>query len=265
MSRRSKGSASPISLFSFQDLITSLSGILILLVLMMSVQIAVQGVTSKPLQIENQDAQARLEALREKVASLRDRLAELRALHGNQSTNDAVSLVRAFVQAERERDALQDAIAKSQSAISALEQQLERARAEEAEARNQSSSLKKEMDELRAAQAEVLKNNKMFVIPEEGAAKTAVIVECSGATVRAGYIDRATPPVTFAVGDDVGTDFRKYLGNLTSSREYIVFMVKPSGVNVFGELKGMAEANGFDVGYDALEEDRTIALGSEAI
>ena len=265
MSRRQNGSASPISLFSFQDLITSLSGILILLVLMMSVQIAVQGVTTKPPPILDQQNQERLAALRDQAESLRSRLAALQALHRSQGTNDAVSMVRASVQAERAHEVLQDAVDKSLNTVAALESRLERVRKEEAEASKNATSLKEEMDKLRSAQAEALQNRKMFVIPEEGAAKTAVIVECSGASARAGYIDRATPPVTFAADRDPKAEFRKYLGGLSSSSEYIVFMVKPSGVNLFYGLQAVAMGQEFDVGYDALEEDRSIALGSEAL
>lgn len=265
MSRRSKGSSSPISLFSFQDLITSLSGILILLVLIMSVQIAVQAVTATSPRIEDPEIQARLPALREETEALRKRLAELRALHNSQGTNDAVSVVRASVQAEREHELLRVAIEKMNSAVAALEKRLEMIRSEEAEARSQATTLTQEMDDLRTAQAEALEQKRIFVIPEEGTTKTAVIVECSDAIARAGYIDRAAPPTSFSTEREMSTEFRKYLGGLSSSREYIVFMVKPSGVNVFQALRSIAVASGFDVGYDALEEDRSIALGSEAI
>lgn len=265
MSRRQNGSASPISLFSFQDLITSLSGILILLVLMMSVQIAVQGVTAKPPPMLDQQNQERLAALRDQAESLRSRLAALQALRLSQVTNDAVAMVRASVQAEREHDALLDAVEKSLNTVAALESRLERARKEESEASKNAASLKTEMDQLRTAQAEALQNRKLFVIPEEGAAKTAVIVECSGTSARAGYIDRASPPVTFAADRDPKTEFHKFLGGLSSSREYIVFMVKPSGVNLFYGLQSVAMGQEFDIGYDALEEDRSIALGLEAL
>ncbi|NCC50846.1 MAG: hypothetical protein EOM20_06465 [Spartobacteria bacterium] len=265
MSRRRKVGTSPISLFSFQDLITSLSGILILLVLIMSVQIAIQGEVTKPPPVMDNHLQERLADLREQAKSLRRQLDELRELYRSQGTNDAVATARVNIQAEREHDELRDAIEKSQNNLTALEKQLERARAKETEARNKTISLKTEIDKLRAAQAEALQKNRMFVIPEPGAPKTAVIVECSGETVRAGYIDRATPPVSFVAGEAMESEFRQYLDRLSSSSEYLVFMVKPSGVNVFYKLKNVAIENNFDVGYDALEEERSIALGAEAI
>ena len=72
----------------------------------MSVQIAVQGVTTKPPPMLDQQSQERLAALRDQARSLRSRLADLQALHRSQGTNDAVTMVRASVQAERERLAL---------------------------------------------------------------------------------------------------------------------------------------------------------------
>ena len=40
--------------------------------------------------------------------------------------------------------------------------------------------------------------------------------------------------------------------------QYVVFLVRPSGIETFQDLVKSARDMGFDVGFDALEEDRQI-------
>ena len=73
MSRRRNSSEAPISLFSFQDLITSLSGILILLVLIMAIQVALDSGegTERPTEsVTGPD----IETMRAEATALRARL-----------------------------------------------------------------------------------------------------------------------------------------------------------------------------------------------
>ena len=265
MSRRQQGTGAPISLFSFQDLITSLSGILILLVLLMAVEIAVKNVTSKPGAQDDLERTRRLVGLRAKVEALRNRFRDLRASQHNGGANDPLAIAQESIRAELKFETLQNDSDKSRDAINAMEKRLERARQEEKKVREKSESLSAELEKLRSAQTLALTQRKMFVIPEEGAPKTAVIVECSENSVRAGYIDRPVAPVIFSADESLSKVFGEYIERLSSSSEYIVFMIKPSGVKVFKSLILIARAHEFDVGYDALEEDQYIEMGSEKL
>lgn len=263
MSRRQRGTGAPISLFSFQDLITSLSGILILLVLLMAVEIAVRGVTSKHGAQDDLERTRRLVGLRAKAETLRNRFRVMQAAQQNSGANDPLATAQESIRAELKYETLHNDSDKSSDAIRALEKKLERVRQEEKIVREKSESLSAELEKLRSAQALALTRRKMFVIPEAGSPKTALIVECSGNSARAGYIDRAVAPTTFTADESLNDSFGKYIENLSSSSEYIVFMIKPSGVKVFKNLILIARAHEFDVGYDALEEDQYIEMGSE--
>ena len=255
----------PISLFSFQDLITSLSGILILLVLLMAVEIAVRGVTSKPNAQDDLERNRRLVGLRAKAEALRNRFRDLQASQQNGGANDPLATAQESIRAELKFETLQNDINRMRDAVSAIEKRLENARQEEKKVRKKSESLNAELEKLRSAQTLALTQRKMFVIPEEGAPKTAVIVECSGESVRAGYIDRAVAPVIFTADESLNKVFGEYIERLSSSSEYIVFMIKPSGVKAFKGLILTARAHKFDVGYDALEEDQYIEMGPEKL
>ena len=46
------------------------------------------------------------------------------------------------------------------------------------------------------------------------------------------------------------------------SRDYLVFYVRPSGIEVFARCLAIAKSAGFQVGYDALEENREIVFSA---
>jgi DNA-directed RNA polymerase subunit RPC12/RpoP len=56
--------------------------------------------------------------------------------------------------------------------------------------------------------------------------------------------------------DVADSAFSSYLDTAKSLDQYVVFEVKPSGIGLFQDLVKSARDKGFDVGYDALEEDK---------
>ena len=55
-----------------------------------------------------------------------------------------------------------------------------------------------------------------------------------------------------------GEDLTAALKRFDAHHFYVVFYIKPSGIANFAELKAAARAAGFEVGYDAMEEDAEI-------
>jgi hypothetical protein len=53
-------------------------------------------------------------------------------------------------------------------------------------------------------------------------------------------------------------EFRRLLKSLDASNDYFVFLMKPSGLELARSLLSIAVKSGFEVGYDALEEDETL-------
>ncbi|MEZ0298664.1 MAG: hypothetical protein ACAI35_19625 [Candidatus Methylacidiphilales bacterium] len=54
------------------------------------------------------------------------------------------------------------------------------------------------------------------------------------------------------------TEFRMHLDRMDRLNDYIVFYIKPSGVALFDSLQEVARTARFEIGYDALEENKTI-------
>jgi DNA repair exonuclease SbcCD ATPase subunit len=97
-------------------------------------------------------------------------------------------------------------------------------------------------------------------IPESDTQKAAHLVECGSNTVR---VVSLSAPRRSAEWSSVRarSEFGELLRSCSASEEYFVFMLKPSGVSLGMSLFLLAKSSGFEAGYDALEEDATVADG----
>ena len=260
MSRRRKITEAPISLFSFQDLITSLSGILILIVLIMSIQMAVeQAGNPEPAS----SAQSDVAALQQEVADKRAQLTKYHADQSSLASQDVLENAKSSMQAEREHAWLEDQLLSAESYKEELSKRISLLRGQATSASNKIHEVQIDLDQLRAAHALAIEQSRLFFIPEKGSLKTPVLVECSDTIIRVGYIDRNDPPVSIPAS--APAEFLRHLKGLSPENDYIVFMIKPSGLQTYSVLREVATTRGFEVGYDALEEGHSIALGSEAL
>jgi hypothetical protein len=255
----------PISLFSFQDLITSLSGILILLVLLMAVDVAVRKARPRATR-PSQEVVPDVERLRQTVASLKEQVAAKKQTMVAASSQDAVAAAEQMTDAERQNAALQDRADRLRAEETALEADLAAERAAAAVRSREMEPLRENLAKLREALAKEIENDRrVFYIPEEGVAKTPIVVECSGSSIRLGFINRNIDPMVMTPTSSGFKAFIQLVGKYSPEREYFVFMIKPSGVDYWETLRQAAFSAGFDVGHDALEESKTVGFRTASL
>lgn len=255
----------PFSLFSFQDLVTGLSGVMILLVLTLLLDMAASRSPDMPNPESLEDTletektlSDEIRRLRAELASLKDAAAAARlAVRGAESPEEAEERARR-IQEERERDA-----AMWRSRLAALQKRLEelkhgdfenRAILEEME--NNRQALESELEAFR-------KRAGITLIPERGNLKLPIYVECSGT----GFRIHRLPGDGDGSGDSVELSgerqLRDCLGKLDRRTHSVVLLVRPSGTWRMDGAARVAREAGFAVGRDPLEED--VALDFEPL
>jgi hypothetical protein len=70
--------------------------------------------------------------------------------------------------------------------------------------------------------------------------------------------DESKPQAELAVKTGANTALKSYLGGANALNQYVVFYVRPSGIALFQDLVKSARDMGFEVGFDALEENREV-------
>lgn len=102
-----------------------------------------------------------------------------------------------------------------------------------------------------------LEKRKLKLIRElSDTTKEPIIVDVSGNHIRVMRFDRPEP-VEMATVDG----FERYLKACKKDEQYFVLYFRPSGATFFEQLRRTVKNAGFEVGYDATEENFDLSLG----
>lgn len=282
-SRLRRGVNPKISFFSFQDIITSVTGILILITLMLTLHVT-QGAGDDDAW-PNPAEEARLRALETELRTVTaSNLVLQRLVILAEEVNDPDALAR-------EVAGLRGDLAERESTVLALRTRLE---AREAQARERAAALglaaeaarneavQHTLERLRLTNeilsAEVgalrdftnrvrprlggqtLENLKVWLIPEaDSSPKQPVVVEVSGTRLVTQRLGR--PDTRQEVAETGAVEhLTALLNRLSPANDYLLFYLRPSGIELFERCRAAARTAGFEVGYDALEEDQILVL-----
>ena len=251
---RRKQAAAPFSLFAFQDIITSVTGIILLITMMMAVEL-VQNLSraaaapqeEKSSQVahmlrqafsESTSEQDRLQKILDETTtirfnadSLRRRLAELKAAAGElELQNELIQTTREKIDARKTQQNLEakdltpeaiEALAKEQAAIA-----------------RQIAAMKE--------------SNRVIFNRPAGAAKAPWLVELNETSIVAAEMGQVLPPQSF----DSPDAFLQWVQDQDRDSRYFVLLVKPSTIEVFSTIRKVLQDRRFDVGYDLLPSDQ---------
>jgi hypothetical protein len=291
MARRHGETESPISLFSFQDIITSVTAIMILLVLILSLELIARGsavgVAADDRRVANEAVKS-VEQLRERLVALLAETADAREAAkrtARQSTKDIEADRRA---AQRQSEILASAIATLESdlkkagiARQSAEQDLLIAEREgsttehlrkKCESGEAAAALEKKNEEEERRQQEAERElsdsprlvSRLVFNPPKGQALRPILVEISADGIAVlGGDDPGIIEFGWGVLGPPGS-FLKWLGARNKEQEYVVIMLRPSGFEKLEAIRSLVIANGLEVGMELVGEGTDIVVAAEA-
>jgi hypothetical protein len=270
---------SKITFFAFADIITAVSGMLVFITLLLATDLgrpsAANSLSSKVEQqvretlAEQADADAEIERLQHLLAA-----AEVAP--DTEKLESDIAKLRLQLSQEQAKEAVLDGqMANSQAAIAARDRSLgltdlkatiENTVKEVQSIADKDAKARVEMNGLEQqvlhAQDQLLKlrrrEGQLWLIPDRTkTTKEPILVTVSGAGIT---VDRFDRPDQHAEADSGGARdvFTAYLAKAKSTDQYVVFLIKPSGIPLFQSLVQSARDKDFDVGYDALEENQQV-------
>jgi hypothetical protein len=280
-----KKSGQPISLFSFQDIITSVTAILILILLIMTLELVTRKRTeaaSSPAATREQleTAVARLE---DHVASLRSRVkastqvqasqrprAEIEAeltvaenqLHAARvRLEEVASVLRESTRLRFEAVARREAITNVESQVESLERRSEadESDAEQIETANQreqerQAEQRQQVDEKPRAGTELVFNR------PANSGRTPWLLEISSDGCVALKLGSNTRRALGKVVDGT-SPFGNWLASLQARDDYCLLLVRPSGVGYQGKVESALEQAAIPYGVDFIGEDQAVRDG----
>lgn len=251
------------SLFAFQDIITGLCGVLILIVLIMALDFVdvheAQSARPEVAPIED----VTIEKLKSEIATLTSELSAAKeaarhvivSIKGAAAPEVAAKLSAELTEKERE--------------LAALISQTEDLRTRVAAARDADARSKKKVREMEETRrllenriAALRSKNGITLIPERGFHKIPVYLVCGRGGVeilRPVEKEAKRKWISFDGMDDGVTSVLSELDHTTHT---VILLVRPSGVDRMIRLVELVKGLGFSYGRDPLEEDVDVSLGN---
>lgn len=269
----------PVSFFSLQDIIISVTGVLIIVLLLLALDLDSSVRDSFRESITRDELKAKLAALIEQIARARqeatseeesilvpaDRLkaleAELQDLkEAKKNREDFLASIEGSQEAQLTREQIE--VTLEQAKAKAAEAQEIEAAAESAE-----EQLKKATDSLRQVEARVLEmqnmSNQLWLIPESATTtKEPVLVIVSKDELKMARLSRPGEERLESTSNLLKS-IDTLLDGLSPATHYVVFFFRPSGITHFARITDAAKGNGYEIGYDAVEEDFVVSFASK--
>ena len=279
---------SKITFFAFADIITAVSGMLIFITLLLATDLG--RPTDSRSQAANVQVQQQLdETLSQQVEvdsnnrNLQQLLTAAETAPASEKLEADITRLRAQLAEEKKKHVgVAEQLAASQSAVeardrtlglTALKTQIQQVIQEVESLARQEAQVRQEMavldQRVAGVQSKLLTlrqwEGKLWLIPDRSSTtKEPILAVVSGAGVKVQQFDHPDQAREFG-GSSALTEFASYLGEAKALDQYFVFMVKPSGIALFGRLVKSARDKGFEVGFDAVEEDKNIYFSTPQV
>lgn len=241
-----------ISFFSFQDIITSVTGILILITLMMTLDINPEEPQGEP--VSTRDLEPRLDAVRQSIRELQDLKRQATGAPSERELQDQLH------ELEEKLRGLPSAGVDKLLALSIQHQRLAQTNALKQAECEQLERSQKEIQQKTSEAKQTTNSNVHFVLKGHTAfGKRLLVAVVKNNQVSVDRLDDPKSTRSF----NGPSEFRAALSSWDGTKEYFVFVVRPSGISCFEDCKESAKSAGFDVGYEPLEEDIVFTLTPE--
>jgi len=251
-----------MSLFAFQDVITAVTGILLILVLVLAVEVS-QRVTARPSEAAEvsgtdwQTLQDRLARARIQLQVVRFEIDQWNVMFGNLASTSPAACRQMITTAERQNQQLREKLHQLQQQVQAEREQLDQLEARQQQMGDTGAAqraavelerLKKETAELRRRWRELKSSDRTVYTMPRGFRKDGWLAVVSDWQIQAAPLGRAARPRRFRVGE--------FLRFLTAPQRrgsvYVFLLVRPDGINTFDALEQALRDRGIAYGYDAI-------------
>lgn len=258
MTRRRRLATTQLSLFAFQDIITCVMGVMLLLTLILCLQLTTTSVAS-----HDQRAAATVADLRQREKQLQEELRQLRAtaqarqaLLNSGAVNDTRILRDSVREANFENSRAQEVAAKERAEQATANARLEDMRAEQLRRQQEEEEirqLRQQNQRLGDAVARYEAGQRIIYNSHSSSSQRCWLVECnSERDFRAAPIGESQVPLTFTSA----TDAEAWMLKVCGRGDALMLLVKPDSADVFDPITTTLRTQGAAFGFDLLPQDR---------
>ena len=254
--RRKKQSANPFSLFSFQDIITATTGILILLALVLALSVVMQKTAGPPAAAEFiGDLEQEIEMLSAEVEKLKARAVANNQLSLLMATMSPEELENKSRTLKASIASIQAGVETNRESISRLEQEMKDKNVLEilAQLKQQKESVDAEVVEANKKIAE-LESSSRVVYNFRTTTSPPHLVEINGVNLKTAQTGQTAAAKIYPTV----REFVEFAEGQPSGQRYFLLLVKPSGIKKYELLRPYLEKMNAEIGVELIGEDLVV-------
>ena len=253
-----------ISLFSFQDIITSVTGVMILLTLLLAMELVEKVESSPPVQTHQitEELRARIDTVKNQVTELKNRIGQSNQEVVNLVNTSDESIESEVAELENTLDLLQDKSEKvhdSRKNLDHTKSQLEKAEISKVEIDSEIAALEKKIQDLKSRINRVNQGLVVLLEPRQGDIRAPWVIEVFQSRIIVSSIKFKTNSTEFK-----GIyELERWLKAQNSSRLYFFLIGHRGGFELLQKTRTSLTANGFDYGMDLLLDNQNAIKSQE--
>lgn len=258
MSTKRRASQLKISLFSFQDIITSVTGVMILVTLMLSLELINRKENSPPVQTAEQitTTDKTIEQLRAEIQIAEQQLAAAKQSVTDLPSFDAKELAEMNRDISQNADRLRSELTKLRSALNDKRHDADQSRIADEQGKLTEGkiidSLESEIAEIEQKIKDLEGSNRVFF--SSGIKdKTVWIVEITARGYSVAQIGIQMAPLQFATANEL----EQWLATINAASSALYLLVKPGGASYFHTLQEALRSK-IDFGYQVVGSSQQI-------
>lgn len=260
---RSRRKHRPISLLAFQDIIMSVTGIVLIMTLLLALELVhhQEVFNQVPAVGVLRDLRTTLGALQAEQSALKKRLGRAAVPLGRAAGSSSVALKQEISQLNEKSVDLEVETRHLAVELEHAKERLAQAQLERINHEERRELLQKEDAEIARFEAQLQKDkeeDRLFFDYPSGAKRQGWLVELAGAGISAAPLGKASQPLVFTgTARAQWEQFREWCRHL-DERPYWLFLVRPSGAPKFEMLEQEFSGQRGNFGYDLIGEEQTV-------
>jgi regulator of replication initiation timing len=253
VSRRSKRE-SAFSLFAFQDIITAVTGIMLLITLLLTLELigrqdrASQAAASQAISPDIVATEDEINQLASQVDALRKQHKEMVSVNTLLAKYDDKQLSTELENTRRTNTKTSEEIEKLKKKLHSAVTEQEKVK--ESKDNEILKQLNEKIEKTKVKLKEIQKSSRIFVRTAESSSKTNWLIEISKNGLKVAQMGKVSVPNSFTEA----YSFKRWLGGRNNSSDHFVLLVKAGGISLYNEISVLLDHEGYSKGSDILQQ-----------
>ncbi len=249
----------PFSLFAFQDIITSVTGILLLMTLLITLALITRELGNPEIQsvAVAADVSAVLDETRSEISNLQTQFGTGREELAALADISASSVRRELHDLDQQIASLVIQVDSLEKKVDDTEQKRLRWKTKQSDLskiRNLLQQMQRQLEQLKEQRKELEQEDRLIYNPQQSSGKHAWLVDVDQQNLLVARVGVSEAPRQFRGV----ADFLRWATSRDSNQEYFVLLVRPEGIDTYQRILVTLLESDYDLGVDLIGQDQTV-------